>query len=290
LKTQTEEIGLAKARMYLENNIPFEAGKTGTNRPTSARLINGYALEMLKDRWQHTHQGIGFDVNGHLIDGQQRLMALVQACTEGAIDGDKNYPPNPKLRVKFQVTHGLNPGVFPYLDRGRARTADQILAMSGYANSAVLAATARLVYLFINFDQKVWKYVTITPEEIKEIVEKHELEKYMTIGYQVASVGMIKSSAMAGYFVCKNAYPDGPHEEFVRGVYTGADLAFDDPRLALRNYMIRSSNSSEKLRRISHEHLAMYIKAWNLFVDGKRRQVMTFRADEKMQRPVEKPA
>jgi len=289
LKTQTEDIGLAKARAYLENNIPFEAGKTGTNRPTSTRLINGYAVEMLKGRWHLTHQGIGFDVNGHLVDGQQRLMALVQAATIGAMDGDKEYSSDPKLKIKSQVTYGLDPAVFPYLDRGKTRTSDQILAMSGYSNSATFAATARLVYLFMNFDQKVWKYVRVTPEEIIEIVEKYELEKYMTVGYQISSVGMIKSSAMAGYFVCKNAYPDGPHEEFVHGVYTGADLAFDDPRLALRNHMIRSATTFEKQRRDASEHLALYIKSWNLFVEGKRRQVLVFRSNEKMPKPVGKP-
>ena len=196
MKTQTEEIGLNKAKQYLEKNIEFESGKTGTNRPTSARLINNYAVEMLKDRWHHTHQGIGFDLNGNLVDGQQRLMALVQACTIGAIDGDREIPPNPKLRIKFQVTFGLSPNVFPYLDRGKTRGSNQVLSMAGYTNTLVLASAARLVYLFVNFDPRVWTIVKASSEELLETVEKYKIDEANHIGYKLDSIGMIKSAAM----------------------------------------------------------------------------------------------
>lgn len=83
MQTKTEVIDLKKAKLYLEKNVDFESGVEGTNRPISATVVNNYAKAMLSGAWLHTHQGIGFDTNDNLKDGQQRLRALVQAAETG---------------------------------------------------------------------------------------------------------------------------------------------------------------------------------------------------------------
>lgn len=47
------------------------------NRPVWQSVVDRFARDMQADRWRETHQGIAFDANGVLIDGQHRLWAIV---------------------------------------------------------------------------------------------------------------------------------------------------------------------------------------------------------------------
>jgi hypothetical protein len=284
VKTVTEEIGLTKALSYLEHNKNFDYESAGTNRPVSHRIINNYALDMLAGRWQHHHQGIGFDTDGNLIDGQQRLMALVQAATDGALDGDTKVEPQPKLKVKFQVTYGLEPQVFTVVDRVRVRSNDQILAMAGYHNSITIAAVARILYLYLHYDYRLWRRVRVTPEDILNLIKETNLEEYMPMGAKLKVAGIIPSAAIVAYYICHKAFPDGPHEEFIEGLVSGVGLYSDDPRWALRNFLTKSIR--HKHRRNSYTHIAVYIKAWNEYVMGARRTVISFRKNERLPIPV----
>jgi len=99
--TVIQEVTVAKARLHLEKNQAFERGTEGTNRPISMRKVNDYAVEMLKGNWRFTHQGIGFSKKGFLIDGQHRLLAILQAAEVGATEGEVEYAPNPKIRIRM---------------------------------------------------------------------------------------------------------------------------------------------------------------------------------------------
>ena len=58
------------AREWLKNNR--------FNRPLKARLVEKYVRQILEGNWQRTHQGIAFDENGIIIDGQHRLCAIIR--------------------------------------------------------------------------------------------------------------------------------------------------------------------------------------------------------------------
>ena len=49
------------------------------NRNFDQKEVNKYLRLILENKWKRTHQGIAFDQNGLLIDGQHRLLAIVQA-------------------------------------------------------------------------------------------------------------------------------------------------------------------------------------------------------------------
>ena len=286
--TEIETIDLDKAREYLATNPLFESGKKGTNRPLSVKVVNNYAKEMLYGNWMLTHQGIAFDTKGKLRDGQHRLEAIIQAATEGAIDGEFKLDPNPNIYIETEVTRGVDPKTFDVIDVGRGRTASQILAMSGYINTILLASAGRLLYLFENHEYVQWRSIKVSSHTVLETVAKNKLENYTSIGTSLFEVGFINSAVMVGYYVCHRAYPDGPHNEFLEALKTGEDLKSEDPRLVLRNYMIRSKRDADN-RRDTYVHLALYIKSWNDFVNGRRRSQLTWRANESFPKPVNGP-
>jgi hypothetical protein len=63
------EIGPDLAARWLDGNTH--------NRPLRQSVVDRFARDMQAGRWQLTHQGIAFDIDGVLIDGQHRLWAIV---------------------------------------------------------------------------------------------------------------------------------------------------------------------------------------------------------------------
>lgn len=54
-------------------------GKNNDNRKMRKLVVQTYAKDMSEGRWEFTHQGIAFDCNGNLIDGQHRLAAIIES-------------------------------------------------------------------------------------------------------------------------------------------------------------------------------------------------------------------
>lgn len=71
MKSEIETITPAKAAKFLQSNH--------SNRAIRSTNVKAFAQAIKDGRWLKTHQGIAFDVNGRLIDGQHRLSAIVMA-------------------------------------------------------------------------------------------------------------------------------------------------------------------------------------------------------------------
>lgn len=67
IKTELQNLGAAFARTALLKN------KNRDRRETHVRSLR---QAMMRGEWRTTHQGIAFDEDGFLIDGQHRMMAL----------------------------------------------------------------------------------------------------------------------------------------------------------------------------------------------------------------------
>ncbi|HBT77301.1 MAG TPA: hypothetical protein DEB39_10360 [Planctomycetaceae bacterium] len=60
----------AMAKEWLKHN--------SFNRPLKPRLVDKYVRQILAGHWQRTHQGIAFNAEGIIIDGQHRLTAIIK--------------------------------------------------------------------------------------------------------------------------------------------------------------------------------------------------------------------
>ncbi len=52
--------------------------KNNFNRPLKPRLVDNYVRQIESGNWRRTHQGIAFDEEGVVLDGQHRLHAIVR--------------------------------------------------------------------------------------------------------------------------------------------------------------------------------------------------------------------
>lgn len=140
-KTRTECIlvDVALATEMLKRNKFHQAGAIGTNRPISKMNVARYAAEMKAGRWKLTHQGIAFDVDGWLKDGQHRLLAIVLAGNT-----------HPDISIPMMVTYGVDEETFQFIDNGMRRKLADSLAVRGVTSSIMVTSVAKLFYCYLN--------------------------------------------------------------------------------------------------------------------------------------------
>lgn len=128
------------------------------NRPLNTPRIKAYAEDMASDNWQLTHQGILIGKNDALIDGQNRLSAIVRAG----------------VSVQMMVTFNQDietPLHLP-LDRGNARSLTYVLG-----KPHILIGSANLAYEFISNENRFSKSqigIAITDDVCKQLESAYE--------------------------------------------------------------------------------------------------------------------
>lgn len=73
MQVSVETITPKQAEKYLQFNT--------SNRTLRKSLVSQYARDMTNSKWKLTHQGIAFNCDGTLLDGQHRLAAIVESGT-----------------------------------------------------------------------------------------------------------------------------------------------------------------------------------------------------------------
>lgn len=120
-----------KAKEYLFFN-------RDNNRNKKLSNINGLAEDIRNGNWTIDNNSICFDTNGELIDGQNRLYAIIKAG----------------IPVPTFVRRGLIPKSMQTIDSGTSRTLHDRMKISGAATSTAVGTTnmqsvIRAVYLLL---------------------------------------------------------------------------------------------------------------------------------------------
>lgn len=84
------------------------------NRNLSESYVDSLARDMESGRWLFTHQGVAFDIDGVLLDGQHRLNAIVRSG----------------VTVRMVVTNGIARDSIAGIDQGTGRLAQDVLKLS----------------------------------------------------------------------------------------------------------------------------------------------------------------
>lgn len=114
-----EKIGPAKAMKYIET--------MNGNRPVRQPRVDFLANQMAAGKWRKTHQGIAFDTEGRLSDGQHRMWAIVETG----------------LTLEFMVTRGVAVEDVTVFDTGLARNYSDAANFAGWNANPSAAALAK---------------------------------------------------------------------------------------------------------------------------------------------------
>lgn len=209
-KTTCELISPKVATAWLETNTH--------NRPVRQRHVEFLTNEIRNGAWKVTNQGIAFDYNGVLLDGQHRLWAIVYA--------DK--------AVKMNVTRGLDPDAQDAIDiNGAARSVGDMLTLGGDSKGKKRAEVINLIRLVVYHAngkkmgmQEARKIATSSfAEGIEWAISLPERSKCGT-------------STVRGCLAI--AYKSNPSRvaEFAEQVWRGVGLKESDPAYVLRGILL----------------------------------------------------
>lgn len=107
MRTEVIDISPVQAQYWL--------GKNKSNRPVRRNMVQKYAEDMVNGAWRVTHQGIAIDHSGAVLDGQHRLLAIVQA----------------KVAVRMLVATECDGATFGVVDNGSVRSRADVLSLAG---------------------------------------------------------------------------------------------------------------------------------------------------------------
>lgn len=133
----------------------YKAANNKTNRPIRAADRKRYMAEMLGGNWEFTGESMCFDTKGHVVSGQHRQIAILDA--EAELLRDPGAYRGVKLEFPQVVSYGVKPKSADKVDTGVSRNATDVIYRKGIFKdlelrdakkcSADLAVAQRLVWL-----------------------------------------------------------------------------------------------------------------------------------------------
>lgn len=270
------------AEELLKRNNEPQPDTHGSNRASSTGLISNMADDMLSGSWRFSHQGIALNDRGELVDGAHRLKALIVANRR-----------RPGIKVLMIVWHNIPGDAIDVIDLNRRRTPGDFLTMDGFRYGRTIAKAVKLVWLYrnCNFDERVnrsfWARERVSIATIREVSQ--ELEVLLKSSASLASAMgkyLNPSASLAAMCILNEGFDAFKVAEFFHGVRYAASVSDGDARFALRNWAINTRDRSNRSTRVeAWETLAVTLKAFRKWREGKTVQALAFRIDEKFPRP-----
>lgn len=252
------EVTPALAKSWLALNLK--------NRIPSRAKIGRFARMMKGGRWTLNGESLKFSTTGRLLDGQSRLMAIVQA----------------EVPVVLEVRGGLADGAQESMDTGEARAHRHQLEMLGEKYPNEIAAALRLVFFWekglvgsCGHSGSAAKDITNTT--IREMLEKHPRMRE-SVGRCLNLKSVLPISAAAFFHYVFAIGDEKKANLFIERLTTGANLAESSPIYMLRERLTKDRLEPKKLRK--RDKFALVVKAWNAFHSGKPLQKLSFVYDE----------
>jgi hypothetical protein len=221
------------------------------NRPKKAKAIARYAEDMAAQRWSVTGDTIKF--SKRLRDGQNRLAACVRSG----------------VPFRTYIVFGIDDDAFDRMDQGRNRSGSDILAIAGYQNTAAVSGAVRWVHLIET--RRARHRDTYPPPEILRLLQERygRLPEHLQQARAIyATTQQPLSLVTALLYLFHRANPDKA-TDFANAWETG-NKAPEFNAIGLMQKTIWGLQSVTSGRVHDVVRAALVIKAWNLFVAGRK--------------------
>jgi hypothetical protein len=197
------------------------------NRPVKKTVVECYQQDITDGRWYLTNQGIGIDLNGVLVDGQHRLLAI-KAC---------GYPP-----VQLLIVSGLSPEAQSAVDQHAKRSVRDLWRLFfDYNVSRSAPAVCNLIYR----ERIGWQGGRISSHRLKDVLDEYSGE----LPFVLEATGNTKIWAapyLAAFTIVAKEFPERWNDiaAFIKRVSEGENLSKKMPEFHLRNLLITSRSGS----------------------------------------------
>lgn len=250
-----ETVTVRMAKQFLDSRRNGDT-QGANHRNISRRHVDELADAMLYNRWQYNGESLKFDIDGHLIDGQHRLVACIKAGKSFVSD----------------VVFGLDPNSYLTIDvKAKGRSGGDILKITGEKNTNCLAAALvwHIAYTrkCISSHGKTWVFTPDSKEILAELAQHLIIKDSVVIARKCSHLAGPGSLSFLHYiFQCRDKTLA---DDFFVKLATGENLSSGHPVLYIRQ-MLLEEKIHNKAKMPMGEKIACIIKGWNLLRCGKR--------------------
>lgn len=230
------------------------------NRSLRVAAHNRYVRDMANGDWNFTGAPITFDFNGVLLDGQNRLTAIVESG----------------VTLPCLIVLGLAPEAQDDTDTGIHRKFADVLTLRGESNANALGSIVRRV---AEWEKGLRSKTTkvMSNSELTRVLEAHpELREYPHVGQRVSRAchGISPTTASLAKWVLDQIDRDDS-EFFFDRLRDGQGLVTGDPIYALRENFRRAEK--QRGQQDQFYMLAILFKAWNAYRQARQVQFITWK-------------
>lgn len=228
------------------------------NRNALESRITQYADLMRQGKWRLTTEGIGVSTQDVIINGGHRLQAIMASgCT-----------------VPMTIWFGCDPDEFMVVDGGRARGADQLLAMRGYDHTALRASLAKMLMQMETSNRGIY-----SPQHVvayAEAMDQARARNACHYGQMLGRVTSPTAACLAWWHIAKTSPNASRLPEFWKGLNSGEELS--GPRLHLREWLFSGEFAGRSSNSVTVKRAAAFVLTWNAWLRGKKRATYTWSA------------
>ena len=230
-----------------------------TNRPVKRATVNFYAGEMKKNNWQFNGDAIRISKMGKLLDGQHRLIAIIESETTQT----------------YNIQLGLEDESFDVMDIGKVRNGTDTLAVAGYKHPGTVAAAVKIVSKYdagkLQHDKMLKQADRLTNHEMKKWLQTHKEDLIIRCAERAGKFTRATNFLNAGTYCAFDYMFSRKNEaksiEFFTLLSSGISVSpTENPAI----YLMRQKLINMKglvVDPVSRH--ALLIKAWNAFKQGK---------------------
>jgi hypothetical protein len=218
---------------------------------------------MKEGRWKsETGETIKIASNGRVLDGQQRLMAIVHSgCS-----------------IKFHIAFNLDESVFSVLDTGSSRNSSDTFRAAGIKHDNSIPSIIAH-YNLLRSDNTTKSQINRKSTN-SELLEQYfeDPEKWQRIAnnsrnWYMNFAKILQPSYFGGFYALFSELDNEMAFSFFQQLATGSDITNSSVNL-LRNKLIQDKTSIRKMP--PSLKIALIIKAWNYFVKGEEPKILKF--------------
>jgi hypothetical protein len=244
-KIEVVQIDPDRALQLLEHNEH--------NRPMDWSLVALYQRQMEQpDGWRFVGDPIRVSVTGRLLDGQNRLQAVVLS----------------KTTQTFVLVTNLPDESQPYMDVGKKRSASDVFSMYEVPNAPKAAAVTNLLVRYDLRNMLDTKF-RLPHAELLAYYQRPEntelIDRATVVGQAMIKLVPISPAVVGAMHAIVSRDSDAfVINEFFEKLRLGYGLEEGDAISALRNWVIRRKR--EDLRVNRNEYFYLLVRTWNDWV------------------------
>jgi hypothetical protein len=234
------------------------------NRNPSKAKIRRFARSIAAGKWVLNGETIKFSATGRLLDGQSRLLAIIQANTPAVLE----------------IRGGLADLSQQAMDIGEARKGTHTLEMLGEKYPSLVSSGLRMI--------SRWETDTLSGNKfgVSSVLENQDIPALLakhsglrsSVGWVVSSGHKIKhllSQSEAAFFHYLFGLAHAKKRDvFFTALADGIGLTPTSPAYHLRERLIAERSQAAKVS--PRDRLALVIKAWNAHQAGEQMSLLRF--------------